>query len=164
MHRECAPWLSSTGRIVIYGFICCIFSYVCKRLCRLGQRLPPAAAQSKGRYCCRRRSAERWNRRSDFRSEYEYQTVSPLRGFLPPLFHSRRRCISRAWSLSRLRLLLCRLPTPKYGRLRSASRRTRRCSNGSFHRNVSLFRRRCAPSASEQPYLQGQSLLYRLHR
>ena len=38
IHRECAPWKKVTGRMVIYGFICCIFSRGCKRLCRLGQR------------------------------------------------------------------------------------------------------------------------------
>lgn len=38
IHKECAPCFPSTGRMVIYGFICCIFSCGCKRLCRSGQR------------------------------------------------------------------------------------------------------------------------------
>ena len=53
-----APWFHSTGRMVIYGFICCIFSCGCKRLCRSGLRQQPAVPQSKERYCCCLRSAD----------------------------------------------------------------------------------------------------------
>ena len=60
----------------------------------------------KGRYCCHRRSAE---------SLYRYLLVFPLRGFLPSLFHSRRRCISRAWSLSRCGCLFVDYPLKSVG-------------------------------------------------
>lgn len=53
------------GAWLLYGFICCIFSCGCKRLCRSGQRPLQAVPQSRGRYCCRRRLPERWYRPLD---------------------------------------------------------------------------------------------------
>ena len=100
--------------MVIYGFICCIFSCGCKRLCRSGQRPQLASTPSKERYCCRRRFAEKWYRRSGRRLAYRYPSaartdlLSPLRGFPPPLPHSRKRCIPCAESL----LLWQSLPYP----------------------------------------------------
>ena len=155
IHRKCAPWFHSTGRMVIYGFICCIFSCGCKRLCRSGQRPQLTSTPSKERYCCRRRSAEKWYRRSGRRLAYRYPSaartdlLSPLRGFPPPLPHSRKRYIPCAESLLLWQSLPYPLPTQKCGRLRSASRRTRRCSNGSFHRNASRCCPGCVPRASE---------------